>query len=293
MKTRTLILYVPVVHAGYLKFIEENTSTGDIVYLIDSENLSLNFPELKKLIRDIRAVPIHLTLMTLKNAFPQLNVRALTFGSNFDIIIHQVIDSASFVIMHDDDITSVILKECRLEEYQQKIKVKQEFLRWDRNQSLLQKEVDVPIIRFDDIPKNVFQELKKQVNKSVDWWRQVGCVIYDDSGNILLATYNKHYPNDLGLNIFGDPRFNFKPGQHIEHCSAIHSEAWAIAQAAREGISLKGMSVLVSDFPCPVCAKSLAETGIKNLIFVQGYSVVDGKETLESKGVTIKKLIVE
>lgn len=293
MKTRTLILYVPVVHAGYLKFIEENTSTGDIVYLIDSENLSLNFPELKKLIRDIRAVPIHLTLMTLKNAFPQLNVRALTFGSNFDIIIHQVIDSASFVIMHDDDITSVILKECRLEEYQQKIKVKQEFLRWDRNQSLLQKEVDVPIIRFDDIPKNVFQELKKQVNKSVDWWRQVGCVIYNDTGSILLAAYNKHYPNDLGLNVFGDPRFNFKAGQHIEHCSAIHSEAWAIAQAAREGISLKGMNILVSDFPCPVCAKSLAETGINNLIFVQGYSVVDGKETLESKGVTIKKLIVE
>ncbi len=289
-KNKAIVLYVPVVHQGYVDFLNLFADEQTIVYLLDGESLAVSFPDINYLIRDLRAVDTNFIKASLQLMFKKIEFRSLS-GKYISLPIQTAMAGAVEIIMPNDDVSDVLLS--KVPGLLSKTTLLPFSLRWDKNQTLLQKEIDVDTIHFDDFPKNVFEALKKQVNKSVDWWRQVGCVIYNDYGDILLASYNKHYPNDLSLNIFGDPRFNFKPGEHIEYCSAIHSEAWAIARAAKEGIALKRFNILVSDFPCPTCAKLLSETGIKNLTFVQGYSVVDGKETLESKGVTIKKLIFE
>lgn len=288
----TVIIYMPALHKGYLDFLDKYLKSGDALYLIDGEGFS-KLEGLEHLQRDVRAIPANIIIELVEQ---YLNTKNLKYNIPVVIIespetLNSCIDNRSKVIMPDDDVVAAILN--RFPALRSVVTLEKMFLRWDKNASLLEHNVNVPAISENDLPDNVVAELRKQIGKSADWWRQVATVIYDDQNNILLAAYNRHLPNDSALNIFGDPRFNFNPGEHIENCTAIHSEAWAIAQAAREGISLKGLTMLVSDFPCPVCAKSIAYTGIKKLFFVRGYSKIDGQKTLEDAGIQLQKVIFE
>lgn len=288
-----IIIYIPVLHAGYEKFLKEHSQIGDVIYLLDGGYVASNFPELEKLNRDLSSVDPLVVRAGLIQIFGDTRkFRILNQQNRIDLVISDIVSRAGSVIMHDDDISSVLLENIDTN-LRLKVILKKSFLRWDKNASLLEKSINVPVISSKDLPNQITDELIRQMEKSFDWWRQVACVVFDKNYNIILAAYNRHNPSDLALNIFGDPRFNFKPGEHIENCSAIHAEAWVIAQAAREGISLKGMNILVSDFPCPVCAKSIAEVEFKNLLYVRGYSKVDGQKTLEDRGVNIQKIVFE
>jgi dCMP deaminase len=162
-------------------------------------------------------------------------------------------------------------------------------LRWDKNKSLLHQDPGVPSVLSSTIDNSVVEALNQEMGKSVDWWRRVACIVF--KGNeVVMGAYNTHLPSNGALNIFGDPRFNFSPGEHVECCTAIHAEASLIAHAARAGVSIKGLSMLVSDFPCPTCAKLIAHTGIKELYFMKGYSQVAGKEVLEAAGITLRQI---
>jgi dCMP deaminase len=94
-------------------------------------------------------------------------------------------------------------------------------------------------------------------------------------------------PSDQIANDEGDPRGNFKAGQHLESSLALHAEASIVAQAAKSGISLEGADIYVDTFPCPPCAKQLAYSGIKTLCYRNGYAVLDGERILKSQGVKI------
>lgn len=85
----------------------------------------------------------------------------------------------------------------------------------------------------------------------------------------------------------GDPRAIFNKGVHIELSSYLHAEAHVIAEAARRGIATEGADLYVTTFPCPVCAKLLAATGIARLYYRDGYSVLDGEEVLLGAGIEI------
>jgi len=46
----------------------------------------------------------------------------------------------------------------------------------------------------------------------------------------------------------------------------------------------------VTHFPCPVCAKLIALSGIKKIIYSKGSSVFDGERVMKSRGVEIIKI---
>lgn len=55
-------------------------------------------------------------------------------------------------------------------------------------------------------------------------------------------------------------------GTHKEHCvRTVHAEANAIAQAAKEGVILKGAAIYCSMFPCLDCAKLIVAAGLKEV----------------------------
>jgi len=60
--------------------------------------------------------------------------------------------------------------------------------------------------------------------------------------------------------------------------------------AAKQGISLNGTILYVTHFPCPACAKSIALSGIKKVIYSRGSSVFDGSRVMRSKGVELVKI---
>jgi dCMP deaminase len=58
------------------------------------------------------------------------------------------------------------------------------------------------------------------------------------------------------------------------HCTrTIHAELNAIIQAALHGITLREATCYVTHFPCHGCAKALANTGLKRLVFRDDYRI--------------------
>lgn len=56
------------------------------------------------------------------------------------------------------------------------------------------------------------------------------------------------------------------------HCAqVVHSEANAVAQAAREGVKLMGSILYVTCQPCRACAQLVANAGIKRIVYSEVY----------------------
>ncbi|MEE9189452.1 MAG: dCMP deaminase family protein [Candidatus Neomarinimicrobiota bacterium] len=94
--------------------------------------------------------------------------------------------------------------------------------------------------------------------------KKVGTVIVRDK--IILSTgYNG--------SLSGLPHCN-EVGHEMEndHCvRTIHSEANAIVQAARNGISISGAEIFITASPCYTCFKMIANAGIKTIYYGEFY----------------------
>ena len=56
-----------------------------------------------------------------------------------------------------------------------------------------------------------------------------------------------------------------------EVCYAVHAEQNAIIQAAKLGISLEGATMYVTHQPCVICTRMILNSGIKTVIYKNGY----------------------
>jgi dCMP deaminase len=81
-----------------------------------------------------------------------------------------------------------------------------------------------------------------------------------------------------------------------DNCRSAHAEANAIAQAAKNGIDVKGADVYITLYPCYVCTKLLVQAGIKRVYYEYEYKSPDSKrdklweEALKEAGLTIEKV---
>lgn len=82
---------------------------------------------------------------------------------------------------------------------------------------------------------------------------------------------------------------NIESGTHAELCYAVHAEQNAIAQAAKEGICLKGCTLYCTHQPCVVCAKIIINTGIKEIVYKEGYPDNLSLEILKESGIKLTK----
>ncbi len=64
---------------------------------------------------------------------------------------------------------------------------------------------------------------------------------------------------------------NIASGTMQEVCYAVHAEQNAIIQAAKLGISLEGATIYVTHQPCVICTRMILNSGIKRVIFKNGY----------------------
>jgi len=56
-------------------------------------------------------------------------------------------------------------------------------------------------------------------------------------------------------------------GVGMQYCPTVHAERRAISHAARDGVSLDGGIIYLSEwFPCADCAKSIIEAGIERIV---------------------------
>jgi dCMP deaminase len=292
---KAVVIYVPVIHQGYVNFLAKYR-LGYEILLIDSLVLDL-LPKFKTYFkRDVRKVGAYLIKAML--SCDQINCHVLprnfiTNGSFFD--------DYDEVVMPDEDVSREILNLALSEKQRNKVKLVPIILRFDKTYASKSFTVDtaIPITKEEfkeDHMKNPFdydplimRNAKELADKSKDWWRQVSAiaVIQNNNGNFHIGAYNKHKPSEDTHNIMGDVAATRNAGENIEITTALHAEASVIAQAAKNGIPLKGGSMYVTTFPCPACARIIAESGISKLYFEEGYSRLEGKEVLEEAGIKI------
>lgn len=270
-ESTTLVAYVPVPHSGYLKLFREYA--GGILYVLGDTFINGFQP----LVRNLPAV---------KPEEAQKMIRALGIFADVRVLTPaNLAGIRSAIVMPDEDVSHEFAKECFAG--MRVIFDDRWRLRWDWGATTASRRPEGErVISTDIFDRDFMRHALRKASRSPDWWRQIGALLVRDR-EVLIAAFNRHVPHEQSAYLEGDPRSNFEPGQCIEFSGALHAEAGVIAEAARRGIPTAGCDLYVTTFPCPPCAYLLAFTGIRRLFYLDGYSLVSGAETLQTKDVEI------
>lgn len=65
----------------------------------------------------------------------------------------------------------------------------------------------------------------------------------------------------------------------------LHAEANAISKVAKSGNSSEGATLYVTASPCMECSKLIIQAGIKRVVYLDEYRLMDGIELLKKAGV--------
>lgn len=117
----------------------------------------------------------------------------------------------------------------------------------------------------------------------------VGAILVKNK--IILSTgYNgaaKGAKDCLELGCLRD-ELGIKSGEHAEICRAIHAEQNAIIQASSKGLEIEGATMYCTHSPCIICAKMMANAGIKEVVVFQKYPDKDSKKLFKEVGIKIR-----
>ena len=266
---KAVLAFVPVIHSGYINFFSKNKEN---VFIMGRDFLN-DLPYLSREMRMLEPEMASEIVSSLVGKSSVINKENLKELLAFDEII-----------MPDEDVSKIFV-----EKYLngKEVIFEKVFLRWDKLISLKEMEISPDRkISTNELDKAFIGKAFEESEKSSDWWRQIGAVVVKD-GKIIITGYNKHLPSDFSPYINGDPRNNFDAGIRYDLCTSIHAEAATIAVAAKNGIKLQGCFVYVTTFPCPTCARLLAESGISKIYYSKGYSLLDAENILKDYGVEI------
>lgn len=103
--------------------------------------------------------------------------------------------------------------------------------------------------------------------------RHVGAIIVKDK-RILTTGYNGASSGIESCAERGEclrRKRNIASGTMQEVCYAVHAEQNAIIQAAKLGISLEGSTMYVTHQPCVICTRMIINSGVKTVIYKNGY----------------------
>lgn len=135
-----------------------------------------------------------------------------------------------------------------------------------------------------------FMEIAAQVaTRSTCTRRQIGAVVVRDK-RILATGYNNVPSGIEHCTTRGCLRdeLGIASGERHELCRGIHAEQNAIAQAARNGVSIDGSMVYCTDQPCILCAKLMINAGIVEIVYGGQYPDELSVELLRDAGVVLR-----
>jgi dCMP deaminase len=272
MIRKVLVLYIPVLHQGYLQLFEKYSQEVEGLYILGESLVE----ECKYLEREIRAIAPSMALRIVEAAGYFRKVEILESCSL------EVLEGCS-VITANEGITRRFAEkylDCN------KVSYDSSFLRWDESHVISRTDT-----RYDRESQFLFDKEMMRLaidegKKSPDWWRQVGAVVVTKDGTMRKA-HNKDPVSEYRLYTFGNIRDFVKAGEKNEATPTIHAEQVLIAKAASGEFSLKGAHIYVSTFPCPTCANLIAESGIEKCFFAFGTAYLDSEATLKARGVEV------
>ena len=268
---KVLLLYVPVLHAGYLKIFEQYRGV-DAFWILGAAFIN----ELSSFHKEIRAIapPVIKKLIESLGLFRSV----------------AVLEKGELPAWEGGEIVTANEEVCRkfIAAYfpQASVTYANVFLRWDEKNVKSDVKVAHDRISEDPLDQEMVARAAAEAENSSDWWRHVGAVAVKD-GKIIFESHNQHVPSEHMPYAMGDPRDVIEPGTMNLLYTSIHAEQDIVARAAAEGISLQGASIYMNIFPCPLCAKLIAYSGIKKCFFKTGSAWLDAESILKARGVEI------
>ncbi|OHB10629.1 MAG: hypothetical protein A3G05_02010 [Candidatus Zambryskibacteria bacterium RIFCSPLOWO2_12_FULL_45_14] len=271
---KIIIAFVPVLHEGYRRFFEKNAT--ETLFIFGEDLVEKEFPHLQK---EIRALEPEVMKRAIESLSIFKDIEILNLGR-----LEKLVKEDVEIISPDEDVSRELANKYFKEK---RVTFDKIFLRWDKHKSMEEKPVDIDQkISKKEFDRKVIQKLSVEAEKSSDWWRRIASAIVKDD-KVILVAHNEHLPSPHSPYSDGDPRNNFHKGIGTDIATAIHSEARLIAEAARKGISLEGASLYATVFPCSLCAKQVAFSGIKKIYYGGGYQMLDQDKILKGKGIEI------
>lgn len=107
-------------------------------------------------------------------------------------------------------------------------------------------------------------------SRSKDPSTKVGCVVVSYDNTVLSTGYN-----GLPRGVLDLPERMERP---VKYLWTAHAEENAVAQAARNGISLDGATAYVTHSPCCRCARALIQAGILHIVVAPGQTSMPQEE---------------
>ena len=123
--------------------------------------------------------------------------------------------------------------------------------------------------------------------------RQIGAVIAKDK-RIITTGYNGAGAGIKSCKERGEclrRTLNIPSGTRAELCYAIHAEQNAIIQAAKLGVSIDGATLYCTHQPCVICAKMIINSGIKRVVYREGYPDDFSLEMFKQADVILEKYL--
>lgn len=252
-----------MIHSGYEKFLERHADAAPPLVL--GSSFAADFPVLRK---DIRALA------------PE---RAAAYVGGVVVERDDLPGAVTGdLVVPDEEIMRELVAR-----YGLTATFERTFLRWDRSWSLPARPAGFTgTVSAAELDRRFAAAAAAEAQRSSDWWRQVGAVAVR-AGAVLGQAHNEHRPTEYAPYLDGDPRNDFSRGVRADLSTAIHAEAAIVARAARDGLSLAGADLYVSTFPCPACARLVAEAGFRRCYFAGPYAVLDGDTILRTAGVEL------
>lgn len=270
---KQLLLYLPVLHAGYEALFARQADADEVLLL--GSSFAEEFPVLRKEIRSLT---------------PEAAARYVSLSFDRVRVVERV-DLATTVagttlVVPDEELMRALVSAYGLDRGRTVV-WERTFLRWDRAWSQAARPAGYDgRLSVSELDRTLLGRAAAEAGRSSDWWRQVGAVLVRD-GEVLDTAHNEHRPTEYSPYVDGDPRNDFSRGLRADLTTAIHAEAALVGRAARSGTSLDGTDLYVSTFPCPSCARLVAEAGIRRVYFAGPYAVLDGDTVLREAGVEL------
>jgi dCMP deaminase len=110
--------------------------------------------------------------------------------------------------------------------------------------------------------------------------RQFGAIIVNDKKEIISTGYNGVVRGAEHCEEIGCIKDNMEIESGMGHgiCPAVHAEQNALIQAGRLA---EGATMYLNGFPCKICARLVANAGVKRLVMRGAYSDEEGLKILK------------
>ncbi len=269
---KALVLYVPVLHAGYIKLFEQYRDSAETLYVLGASFID-------------RVSRFHTEIRALDPQAARTLIESLKMFSSVNVLESDRLSELNGreIVTADEDVCRKFVSAYLPGEPVEYAPV---FLRWDEKNVKSDVEVAYDRVSEDAFDREMIARAADEAEKSSDWWRHVGAVVIKD-GKVIFENHNHHVPSDHTPYANGDPRDAVEPGTMNLIYTSLHAEQAIVADAAMRGVSLEGVSMYLNIFPCPLCAKLMAYAGIKKCFFRSGSAWLDAESILKANNVEI------